>query len=385
MAETIDYGSGWQVSETSSVNTPNFHALVKAGEWLPVNDYFRYVRKGRTPTYEMPNGPEKYGAVQADFIRAILVGGHQGPGGFHPMPDLDYWHTHVSDVLARKVRDPTFNAGVSFGESRETAELFSDAARRVTKATRQARRGNFRKAYDTLTRGYVRREFRKTNRQATARRNVKKDNTGFVRDANDVANNYLAYIYGVRPIVNDVHDAISLLDNVYSGEPPPTKSGFLERRRLGDLNASPFKYNNIEGKLTLRGGVYYVVKDHEWFLLQDVGLANPPSVLYELVPYSFVVDWFVNVGDWILSQQTPAGLSFKGGWTSVTAEGTATLGVYGYPLRADCDGWLYSRRSLQDWPHIELRVNTDPFGGWLNTDHRRRIIDSIALVTTALT
>lgn len=387
MPVAIDNGTYWEVREKISNQTPLFHDLVKARKWLPMNNYHRYVRRGRCPEFEVPGqGIVKYDPYQNDFVLALLTGSHQGPGGTHQIFGLDEWHTHINDALARKVRDPEFHSGIAFGEFRETGRLFSDAARRVARATRQARRGNFVEAYQSLTRGYVPRRARLSTYRRS-RREVEADRTGFVSDAKDLANNHLAYVYGVTPLMNDVEDAIKLLDNVYSDKPPPTKSGFVQRRHESVLSASPYKWNNIQGKLTLRGGVYYEVSDYEWFLLQEVGLANLSTVVWELIPYSFVVDWFVNVGDWLLSQQEPRGLTYLGGWSSVFAQGTASLGsiLPWDPARADCDGWLYDRRSITGWPRIELRLKADPFGGWLNHDHQRRIIDAMALVTASLT
>jgi hypothetical protein len=36
-------------------------------------------------------------------------------------------------------------------------------------------------------------------------------------------------------------------------------------------------------------------------ILHSLGVTKPLSVIWELVPFSFVVDWFVSVGEWISS------------------------------------------------------------------------------------
>jgi hypothetical protein len=42
-----------------------------------------------------------------------------------------------------------------------------------------------------------------------------------------------------------------------------------------------------------------------------------PSLLWELTPYSFVVDWFANVGQWVQAVVPDPSLSFTGNWVTV--------------------------------------------------------------------
>ena len=44
-------------------------------------------------------------------------------------------------------------------------------------------------------------------------------------------------------------------------------------------------------------------------VLGQLGFDNPALIAYELMPYSFVVDWFYNIGDYLQSQTALAGLS----------------------------------------------------------------------------
>jgi len=47
------------------------------------------------------------------------------------------------------------------------------------------------------------------------------------------------------------------------------------------------------------------------------GLINPATVVWELVPFSFVVDWFAPVGNTLDALTSGVGLESNGGWTSV--------------------------------------------------------------------
>jgi hypothetical protein len=52
----------------------------------------------------------------------------------------------------------------------------------------------------------------------------------------------------------------------------------------------------------------WVLKD-----VSELGLSNPLSTLYELTPYSFVLDWVVPVGDWLSVLDAGNFLEFKEG------------------------------------------------------------------------
>lgn len=48
----------------------------------------------------------------------------------------------------------------------------------------------------------------------------------------------------------------------------------------------------------------------------NLGLSRPLSTAWELVPYSFVVDWFVNVGAWLDAIQPSLAHKTLGAWVS---------------------------------------------------------------------
>ncbi len=57
--------------------------------------------------------------------------------------------------------------------------------------------------------------------------------------------------------------------------------------------------SNYHGNVSATISSRVRVDNPNLFLASRLGLTNPAAVAWELVPYSFVVDWFVNVGDYL--------------------------------------------------------------------------------------
>jgi hypothetical protein len=71
-------------------------------------------------------------------------------------------------------------------------------------------------------------------------------------------------------------------------------------------------------------GIIYEVKIMDAFdnLAKVAGsrLRDIPATLWEVVPYSFVVDWFFNVGDWIQAFTPAPGITPLRNWATVITQ-----------------------------------------------------------------
>jgi hypothetical protein len=61
-------------------------------------------------------------------------------------------------------------------------------------------------------------------------------------------------------------------------------------------------------------------------VLRTLGLRvqDFPATLWELMPWSFVADWFVNVGSWLRVVSPIPGLNILGSWSTIIDERTTT-------------------------------------------------------------
>jgi hypothetical protein len=115
------------------------------------------------------------------------------------------------------------------------------------------------------------------------------------------ASNVLEYSFGWAPMIGDIGNAINVLQ---SGVPPLAAKGRAKEQTQG-VGFWMEGVNRHDYDLTVYAMVHYGAKvqvnNPNLFLANQLGLVNPASVLWEVVPFSFVVDYFVNVNKFLAS------------------------------------------------------------------------------------
>lgn len=109
----------------------------------------------------------------------------------------------------------------------------------------------------------------------------------------------LEYSFGWAPLVSDIHSAISIFRN---GSVRPRAMGSKKlTSKINYLYGDSSPIQHYSGKVVcswvLRADVRIV--DPGLALLNDLGLINLASSAWETTPWSFVVDYFVNVQSWL--------------------------------------------------------------------------------------
>jgi hypothetical protein len=116
---------------------------------------------------------------------------------------------------------------------------------------------------------------------------------------------WLAYRYGVRPFINDIESILKGLKKSV-GKQRKTTRAFLSKERTESRVANSANYGDWYSKVqittldivTCRAMSLdeYVADFSSNIGFTGKGLAGLP---WELIPFSFVADWFVNVGDFL--------------------------------------------------------------------------------------
>jgi hypothetical protein len=220
-------------------------------------------------------------------------------------------HVSARDALWMKIvdgfRNSDFNAGVSLGEARETSEIGKSLKGQAGKAGKELYQYNKRLQRNGLELERLTKKFGNTAKyyqRVMSDRSAGKASVRVVRKATRMlADAYLTYSHGIRPIINDYYAVLDLLKNrqqLYGGT-------FYKQKTINRVATGKklVGYPDVDSILTDSercvikiAGTYYV--DNPLLALADrIGLANPFALGYELVRLSFVVDMFIDIGTYL--------------------------------------------------------------------------------------
>jgi len=201
------------------------------------------------------------------------------------------------------------------------------------------------------------------------------------------AQEYLAYVYGLRPLMQDIHTLGQLAVKqgaktlLFKGVGTAHRMPVVKPRVLGAFSRSRME--------VLSGSITQHVKCTVWGQLDpntsalrslnQLGLVNPLGLAWDLVPFSFCVDWILPIGPVLYALTAPIGLLFIDGSLSCR---TTESQLVSYKLKSggvDFDyvakaapisetkltfDWVledYTRSTLTNWPLPGLWFDTDPF------------------------
>jgi len=136
---------------------------------------------------------------------------------------------------------------------------------------------------------------------------------------------FLEFHFGWVPLAQDIHSAMQTLSKPDFGlrEIQARSYVFDQYFERYDEWAWPWHYigqNNLQVTYRCKMGASIRISNPNVYLANQLGLINPASVAWEAVPYSFVVDWFSNVGQVIASMSDFAGLDLVSSYTTVSLD-----------------------------------------------------------------
>jgi len=298
-----------------------------------------------------------------------------------PTPDQIYALSTKAATAARlAVKSQKVNLGQVFGERKQTARLLGDTARRVVDAVVAVKHGSFNKAAKALGATGNARQHRKLIRD------LDKD------PARAVASAWLELQYGWRPLLDDVYgsaEAVAKADLREVHERVSKKTSMTQAFSSSGQDYDGRVYWNGRGfmKYSIKYVMYFTVPNEFYKTLGELGITNPASVAWELVPWSFVVDWFLPIGNWISSWDAVLDLVFvKGSVTealeyesSWNGRGSHNETSYDYVEQtytgAGSLTFIEIKRSpLSGWPMIAVPQMKNPVSG----DHVKNLMALLA-------
>lgn len=201
-----------------------------------------------------------------------------------------------------KVIGETSTWGVNLLEMGKTMTMVKDRLVQLTKLALALKHGRWSEAYGISK--TVNRDFK----DPSNRKNFPKE----------FGKQWLEYHFGWEPLVKDIGAGVKTLAHSGGSE----SRVFVSRKSVQDesffkTTPSPSYRSTISSvKSSFHMQAKVRIDNPNLYMLNSLGLVNPLSVAWELVPFSFVVDWFVPVGNFLSGWSDFLGLQLTQSFTT---------------------------------------------------------------------
>lgn len=278
-----------------------------------------------------------------------VFGAAPGPGAY---VDSNTLMNQVNNQVRMKLKDQKVNLPLIIAESRKTANMFASVASSVAKAIIQAKRNPA-----SLLR-YARAPI---------------DNRRGILDAITTAQ--LTTQYGIKPLLMDLDGSIRALAEL------SYKPTLITVSSKSSNTATSRNVTRPWDSKTTRDCTYLATFSYKVWIEAIVdpgfsqragqfGMVNPLEVAWELVPYSFVVDWLLPIGDTLQQLDATYGLGFSRGYS--TSKSVDEFKYASYSQKKT----QYSRLKLAAFPGISVTFSPDLSG--------QRVANAMSLLYKAI-
>lgn len=240
-------------------------------------------RQNENP-YSMAWRSLKGGKSQNEFGQWVYV--YPPWAGAKTLPNAANEELKAYAALQDAIRGHDFDTGVFAATSHQTAALVADNAKKVFGAYRALKKGDFGSAARAL--GNV--------------KNASKKGAKVPLTTQDLANSWLELQYGWLPLLSDIHSALE----AYDYERDLTKVVYRSRSTTRQEVIGDQLGNLAQTEYTVKLKAYVRETGRPAF-----SIVNPVTIAWEVLPWSFVVDWFIPVGDYLAAASFFSSIDFR--------------------------------------------------------------------------
>lgn len=216
-----------------------------------------------------------------------------------------------------KVYETSVNMAVFYAERKEAISMVTSNLKRLAFAARDIKRGNFASACNRL-----RAKYRPPSKAAR--------NGTFPK-------RWLEYRYGWVPLLGDTYNIINkLFPNPRFTVVGQANGNQQWARDFPGSSANYYAWPQVissirRNKVKVKG--YIETLNIEVQAAHTLGITNPMSLAWEVLPYSFVIDWFLPVGDYLDKLAMLGNIRIIDPSVTITSEVTTQSAVLGYKPR----------------------------------------------------
>lgn len=366
---------------------------------LPENPYTKTVTTLSLPRVYMR-------ACQSSDFRStpvtINLGYQPGLSGIGPPDPTAYLVSAAEKAAAdsycifeirKRLKGAGPNLAVAFAERKQVVTMITETAKTIAAMLLSLRKGDLAKAAELVGVTVSKRQKSRhrslhrewTEFEALSTRSSKRSSPRTVALLNKkfdkvMANGVLVTNYGWKPLLSDIDDAMRMLANQRYRAVRSTFSSKAGRTR--DVRVLNIQNPNVFDSLVSGESSYLVKYNVKAGVGNDiahtaamVGISNPALVLWELTPWSFVIDWFLPIGNYLESLDATIGLDFIQGTKTTIEEvdvtqsgfvlgGTRYISSYGAHCSLDSVSGVkwkkINRVKLSGFPHPVLPTFKSP-------------------------
>lgn len=289
------YQSTWQQESSSFKRQRGASVSIarRPDHTRPPGSWSHHGGSASAPIGELETWSGSYGSL----LQGVVVG---APSQGHLKPEDPALVDAATQRCLEALKGNKINLGVSLAQARETAGLVGSAASSIAKSFSQLKKGKL-PSWERFRHGL-----------------------------GEIPAWYLEWCYGVVPLMSDVYQSAETLADYQTDGYQWTilATGRSKRRDIDVLDfgsvAAIFRHfyrQDHSVQVTIRTDV----PTNSLRNFTELGLTNPLSVAWEVVPYSFVVDWFLPIGGWLNALDAGSYLNFIEGSVSYMRRGKSKV------------------------------------------------------------
>jgi len=136
------------------------------------------------------------------------------------------------------------------------------------------------------------------------------------------ANNWLEFHLGIAPVVGDIYAALDVLQNpIKHAKAKGRGKNFFELKKTSANDFSP-GLQHWKADIRVQYQAEVAISNPNLYLANTLGITNPAVVLWQMIPLSFVLDWFVNMEQFLGTASDFLGLTVLNASTTCSWNGT---------------------------------------------------------------
>lgn len=304
----------------------------------------------------LPNGAKFSQDIPSLSICGLV---RAGPGSFPTARNGSYV------ALIDKAREGPASLGVAILEWKESSNMIYTTAAKALAVARNLRKGKLDKVAKILglpngSRARTRASRAKKRKHKTKHTVRPNGRNTMKRVVNRASGAWLQYSFGWKPMMQDMYDAATVLGKDVPNGKVSAGSGESYRIWENGIN-SPLQ--RLGGNVRVRQYGEMSVDNHNSFMLQNMGLLNPVSIAYELIPFSFLADWCFDLGSALDSLTAEVGMTVQNTGTSITAKVGGNV-VWIWPTQVEIpyvvpNVVVYHRKGGLSTPMPNLNITTN--------------------------